>query len=131
MVRSVMNEEVQGMRNLDKSVVVGCLMACSVIVQAGDSGYLFCEAEYRSYDDDRFEVYISNVFRVSAVYDSEVSDSYGDFIESKYSPAGTIYDVTCEYYLEDTRSEAEDERSNAILSWGDRDFDVNRVRWSY
>ncbi len=119
------------MRNLARSVVGCSLMACAVIAQAGDSGYLFCEAEYRSYDDDRFEVYISNVFRVSSIYDSEVSDSYGDFIESRYSPSGTIYDVTCEYYLEDTRRDAEDERSDAIANWGDRDFDVHRVRWRY
>lgn len=131
MARSVINERGRGMRNLVRSVVGGSLMACAVIAQAGNSGYLFCEAEYRSYDDDRFEVYISNVFRVSSVYDSEVSDSYGDFIESRYSPAGTIYDVTCEYYLEDTRRDAEDERSDAISNWGGRDFDVHRVRWSY
>lgn len=131
MARCVMNEGVQGMRNLARSVVGSSLMACAVIAQAGNSGYLFCEAEYRSYDDDRYEVYISNVFHVSSIYDSEVSDSYGDFIESRYSPAGTIYDVTCEYYLEDTRRDAEDERSDAISNWGDRDFDVHRVRWSY
>lgn len=131
MARSVINERGRGMRNLARSVVGGSLMACAVIAQAGNSGYLFCEAEYRSYDDDRFEVYISNVFRVSSVYDSEVSDSYGDFIESRYSPAGTIYDVTCEYYLEDTRRDAEDERSDVIANWGGRDFDVHRVRWSY
>lgn len=131
MARSVMNEGVQGMRNLARCVAGSGLIACAVIAQAGDSGYLFCEAEYRSYDDDLYEVYISNVFHVSSIYDSEVSDSYGDFIESRYSPEGTIYDVTCEYYLEDTRRDAEDERRETISNWGGRDFDVRTVRWSY
>lgn len=115
------------MRNLATAVIaLGCMAGTSAAT-ARDGGYMFCEAEYRSSD----EVYISNVFYVSSFYDSDISDSFKKFIDSRYSPDGTIYDVTCEGNLEDSKRDAEDSLSEEMSSWRDRDYEVRRVRWSY
>ncbi len=107
-------------------IALGC-MAGAAGTQARDGGYMFCEAEYRSSD----EVYISNVFYVPSYYDTDVSDSYRDFIDAEYSPDGIIYDVTCEGNLEDTERDARDSLSDEISSWRNRDYAVRKVRWRY
>ncbi|WP_157755416.1 hypothetical protein [Marinobacter salinus] len=121
------------MHYLGKGLVGVCLFVALSATQAseGESGYMYCEADYRWAADDEYEVYISNVFYVSSFYDDEVSDSYKKFIDARYDPSNPAYNVTCEYNLFETAREAKDRRNEAISEWRSTDFDVHEVKWSY